>query len=70
MTIRAEDIATRRLFTDAFFRLLGDNPSMTQYQAFSILSELFYSRYGEYLFVSFDSFRKFKNRHILRTNVH
>ena len=61
MTIDATDLVTSKGFTDAFWKMYGEG-GRCQEDVFLILDDIYFQRFGEHRYVSFDAFRKRRDR--------
>lgn len=61
MDIDAIDLVSTKGFTEAFWRLYGQG-GRCQEDVFLELDEIYFERFGEHRYVSFDAFRKRRDR--------
>jgi hypothetical protein len=61
MQIDAIDLVTMSGFTATFWQLYREG-GRSQEAVYDILDEIYYARFGEHRFVSFDAFRMRRNR--------
>ena len=61
MTIDATDLVTSKGFTDAFWKMYGEG-GRCQEDVVLILDDIYFQRFGEHRYVSFDAFRKRRDR--------
>lgn len=59
--VSAIELVTMRGFTEAFWRLYQEG-GRSQEDVYNILDEIYFSRFAEHRFASFDAFRKKRNR--------
>jgi len=59
--IDAIELVTMRGFTEAFWGLYGEG-GRAQEDVFNILENIYFEKFGEHRFSSFDAFRKKRNR--------
>lgn len=60
--MRAEDLVTFNGFLSTFWKECRRHPEESQYSIFNRLNDCYYDRFGEDRFISFDAFRKRRDR--------